>query len=306
MSWYYVKDGQAAGPVPDEALAAQFRGGFIVPTTLIWRSGMKEWQPLSVAAPQLVSTPHLSPSFPAPHSFGSRPVATPPELISGPPPVLPNFFCTLCGQIIPADQLVHISERAVCATCKPAYVQQVSEGVRAPLKQPVLSGAFPGLVIAPQTDLADPAVRLVAHLLDLLFLGLPVVIGYIAFAVIGIGFAGLRMTPTGGGGAGVAEFSAFLIGLACFIGLIFFWMFFYWTWFIGRRGATPGMKIMHVKMVRGNRTPVTYGRALGRAFVFYILNWFTMSLTNLTAFFDAEKRTVVDMICDTRVIKNPN
>ncbi len=31
-----------------------------------------------------------------------------------------------------------------------------------------------------------------------------------------------------------------------------------------------------------------------------------MGLTNITAFFDSERRTVVDMICDTRVVRNEN
>jgi hypothetical protein len=29
-----------------------------------------------------------------------------------------------------------------------------------------------------------------------------------------------------------------------------------------------------------------------------------MGLTNLTAFFDRERRTVVDMMCDTRVVRS--
>ena len=49
MSWYYVKDGQAAGPVPEAALAVQFRSDSLATTTLVWRTGLKEWLPLSVA-----------------------------------------------------------------------------------------------------------------------------------------------------------------------------------------------------------------------------------------------------------------
>ena len=99
-----------------------------------------------------------------------------------------------------------------------------------------------------------------------------------------------------------------LAGLAfiSLAGLALIWVFSYWTFFIGKRGATPGMKIMKVKMVRSSRAPVGYGWALGRALVFYFLNAFTLHLTNLTAFADAERRTFVDMIFDTRVIKNPN
>ena len=80
----------------------------------------------------------------------------------------------------------------------------------------------------------------------------------------------------------------FLISLPLALG----WVFFYWTFFIGRRGATPGMKIMRLELVRADRTDVSYGRAFGRALALDAINLFTMGLTNITAFFDREKRTV--------------
>ena len=49
---------------------------------------------------------------------------------------------------------------------------------------------------------------------------------------------------------------------------------------------------------------VGYGQAFGRALLLYVINAFTMGLTNLSAFFDREKRTVVDMMCNTRVVRN--
>ena len=64
------------------------------------------------------------------------------------------------------------------------------------------------------------------------------------------------------------------------------------------------MKLLKIKMVRADRTPISYGRALGRAVLLYIINSFTMGLTNVTAFFDVEKRTMTDMICNTRVVRN--
>jgi uncharacterized RDD family membrane protein YckC len=60
---------------------------------------------------------------------------------------------------------------------------------------------------------------------------------------------------------------------------------------------------MKIRMVRSDRGPVSMGRALGRFVAFYVINQCTMGLTNLTAFFDAEKRTMVDMLCDTRVVR---
>jgi uncharacterized RDD family membrane protein YckC len=213
--------------------------------------------------------------------------------------VLPNFFCTMCGNVIPADQLVHISGRAVCAACKPRYVQQMQEGLNAPVKVPMLDGTMAGFAIAPQSDLADPATRLVAYILDVIFIGVPVMIGY--FAVIVVMFGAISGINTAGGNASTAL--SIMTVMFVFMGAAFGWVFFYWTWFIGRRGATPGMKIMKLKMVRADRSPVGYGLAFGRAFLLYIINAFTMGLTNITAFFDREKRTLTDMICGTRVLR---
>lgn len=295
MTWYYVNDGKAAGPISDEELLSQLRLGSILPTTLVWRSGMANWRAASEAAAQIqVSPPRVEPTFASP--FAAI-IDAPPELTSGTPPVMSHFFCTYCGTIIPADQLVRISGRNVCAACKLTFVQQVREGLDVPVKAPVL-GAPATFAVVPENDLADPALRLVGYILDLLFIG--VVIGtvfFILMMVLGVATYKSRGSPSGG------EPIIGLIFIAL-IGLAFAGTFFYWAFFIGKGGATPGMKIMKVKMVRADRSRVTYRRALGRAVLLYVINMFTMGLTNITAFFDAEKRTVVDMICDTRVVRN--
>ncbi len=298
MTWYYVKDGTASGPISDDEFASQLRSGTILPTMLVWRSGMAEWQAASSVAAELARRT-ASPVTPVPASQVFPMSAALAEPASNTPPVLPGFFCTYCGNIIPADQLVRIGGRNVCAACKPRYVQQVSEGLSAPVKVPVLGSRT---IIVPENDLADPGLRLVGYILDLLFITIPLVIGYFIVGAIVFGAAA----------AGRKGQTSDTFGMAMMIVMIFFavlafvWVFFYWTYFIGKRGATPGMKIMKVKMVRADRSPVTYSRALGRALLLYIINGCTMGLTNITAFFDKEKRTVVDMICDTRVVRNEN
>ena len=47
MIWYYAKEGAAAGPISDEDMLSRLRDGAMLPTTLIWRSGMAEWQAAS-------------------------------------------------------------------------------------------------------------------------------------------------------------------------------------------------------------------------------------------------------------------
>jgi uncharacterized RDD family membrane protein YckC len=295
MTWYYVRNGEPAGPISDEELLSKLRLGSILPTTMLWRSGMAQWQPASEVTRTLQPAPPVS-SFSSGSSVG---LDVPPELTSGPPPVLPHFFCTYCGNIIPADQLVHISGRAVCATCKPAYVQQVREGLNAPIKAPVLRGfAVSALPAQPESDLADPWLRLVAYLLDWVFVMVPLVIGWFLFFFFVLGSV---MSRAGGASPTPAMATGFIFILSML--LAFGWIFFYWTFFIGRRGFTFGMQIMKLEMVRADRSPVTYARAFSRAVALYIINAFTMGLTNITAFFDSENRTVVDMICDTRVVR---
>ena len=294
MTWYYVKNGEPAGPISDEELLSKLRLGSILPTTMLWRSGMAQWKPVSEVTRTLQPTP------PVPFSSGSSAsLDVPPELASGPPPVLPHFFCTYCGNIIPADQLVHISGRAVCATCKPAYVQQVREGLNAPIRAPVLRGiAVSALPAQPESDLADPWVRLVAYLLDWTFVMVPLVIGWLLFFFFVLGTVVSRTGRT----STTSEMATGFIFILSML-LAFGWIFFYWTFFIGRRGFTPGMQIMKLEMVRADRSPVSYTRAFGRAVILYFINAFTMGLANITAFFDGENRTVVDMICDTRVVR---
>ncbi len=292
MTWYYVKDGEAAGPISDEELLSKLRLGAILPTSLVWRTGMIEWQPASSVAPQIIPVPAPEPSLSP--GLGTV-IDAPPELTAGTPPVLPNFFCTMCGTIIPADQLVRISGRAVCAACKPLYVQQTREGLDAPVKAPVL-GSLRAAPPNGDVDLADPFVRFVAHILDNLFLTVPIIVGFVLFSVL------MGMTAAANNSSEPPV--AVMIGMFAAMGLGLGWVFFYWTWFIGRSGATPGMRIMKIRMVRADRGPVSYGRAFGRFVVFYIINQCTMGLSNLTVFFDREKRTVTDMMFDTRVVRN--
>ena len=303
MTWYYVKDGEAAGPISDDELISKLRTGTVLPTALVWRSGMAEWQPASRAAPQIPASPTLEPANVL-ATAATAATAAAAAIASSPglPPVLPIFFCTACGNIIPADQLVRIGGRNVCGACKPLFVQQITEGMAAPVKVPVVADGFSPAARTAESDLADPWIRLVAHVLDLVFIGIPILFIYLVVFVL----LGIVVGATAGGGNNIspAIASSFILGLTIFMGLAVAWVFFYWTFFLGRRGATPGMRIMKVKMVRGDRGPMSYGRALGRALLLYIINGFTMSLTNLTAFFDRERRTVVDMICDTRVVRS--
>jgi hypothetical protein len=102
MTWYYHSGGQQQGPVSDAELASLLQTGKINRTTPIWREGMADWQPLSIA----------------------RPEGAPPLPVAG-----ASAICAECGQAFPADELVTLNKSLVCAQCKPVFLQRMAEGV---------------------------------------------------------------------------------------------------------------------------------------------------------------------------------
>jgi uncharacterized RDD family membrane protein YckC len=108
MSWYYADAGRQVGPVEESSLDELVRSGVVRDDTLVWREGMANWQPHSIAR-------------------GARP----PVPIPAVPIAADSGFCSECGRPFPASQLVAIGNASVCATCKPVYLQRVREGGQA-------------------------------------------------------------------------------------------------------------------------------------------------------------------------------
>lgn len=102
MTWYYHLGGQQQGPVSDAELANLLQTGKINRATPVWREGMADWQPLSVAWPEGAS---LAPVAGA------------------------SATCAECGRAFPADELVTLNKSLVCAQCKPIFLQRMTEGV---------------------------------------------------------------------------------------------------------------------------------------------------------------------------------
>ena len=107
MNWYYVEQGQQAGPVDDARLDELRRSGKIQAETLVWREGMANWAPYSVA-------------------LGETAAAQAPPLIA---PGAGEAVCTECGGVFPVDQMIRYSNAHVCANCKPVFMQKIAEGV---------------------------------------------------------------------------------------------------------------------------------------------------------------------------------
>ena len=85
----------------------------------------------------------------------------------------------------------------------------------------------------------------------------------------------------------------FLIGTTIHLG-------YYW-FFLARYAATPGKAALTLKVVRGDGSPLSHGRIIGRFFAEF-LSGMILWIGYIIAAFDEQKQALHDRICDTRVI----
>lgn len=190
-------------------------------------------------------------------------------------------FCSECGRATAPDELAHFGDRLICPYCKAAYAQKLREGV-APVGVVTYAGFW---------------IRFVAYLIDAIILG--VVMGILQFAFLGSMFSFPRMADSShpemliGPLLGmIGLLSIISIGLGCT----------YEAFFVTKFGATPGKMALGLKVVRPNGGPIDLGRAIGRYFG-KMLSGIILYIGFIMAGFDAEKKALHDMMCDTRVIK---
>lgn len=191
-------------------------------------------------------------------------------------------YCSECGRATAPDELAQFGDRMVCAYCKQNYAQKLREGVA-----PVTAVAYAGFWI-----------RVVAAIIDFIILG--IVQGIIQWGIIGPRFFRAdRFEP----GMRPEEFLAPMMGLMGTAWLISTALHAcYEAFFVNKMGATPGKMALGLKVVRPNGGPVDLGRAFGRYFA-KILSGIILCIGYIMVAFDAEKRGLHDMICDTRVVK---
>jgi uncharacterized RDD family membrane protein YckC len=78
----------------------------------------------------------------------------------------------------------------------------------------------------------------------------------------------------------------------------------YYTFFVGKFGATPGKMAAKLLIVNPDGSKVSYAKALGRFFSSeYVSGILTLCIGYLIMIWDPEKRTLHDRICSTRVIR---
>lgn len=247
MSWYYAKNKVQLGPVDKTELDRLISTGEITPDTLVWQKGMAAWVPYSQA---------LSPAAAA---------AT-----DG-----PDAVCAECGQTFDKSTMIRHGNAWICPSCKPAFLQKLSEGASVNTGLMHYGGFW---------------IRFVAKFIDGIILMVPIMIVLVAvFAVIG-----------------TANFSDPSDTSAAILQLLFQGLFLvvnaaYCIFFVGKYGATPGKLLLNLRIVDSSGAKISYGRATGRYFA-EILSGLICYIGYIMAAFDPEKQALHDRICNTRVI----
>jgi uncharacterized RDD family membrane protein YckC len=135
----------------------------------------------------------------------------------------------------------------------------------------------------PGIEFGGPGARLVGYIVDVLIasaavLVLVVVFGILAVIIPFLGVIGLLL-------------SVIVVPLA------------YFPYFWAKSGQTPGMKMMHIKVVRdSDGGPITSGQAILRL-IGYWVSGFVFYLGYIWIFVDKRQRGWFDLIAGTIVIK---
>ena len=290
MNWFYAKDGQQAGPVDDTELTRLVSTGDIADSTLVWHSGLPNWQPYAAVA-QAGAEAGGTATLAAVAAGTVRP---------GPG----QAQCSQCGRVLPADEVVRIENMDVCAECKPGFLQRLREGA-----------AVGGVTYAP--TYAGFWIRFGAAVLD----GIILIPFYL---LIGVGFFFLTDLHNLDYTHGVQpqEIARITRGFLPFNLAIQFLLACYSAFCINRFGGTPGKRICGLRVVHGTAGGrVSFLRGLGRfaakmvprAIPGLLAGYLPPALLtplvyiypitdSLFIVFDGQKRALHDMICDTRVL----
>jgi uncharacterized RDD family membrane protein YckC len=149
---------------------------------------------------------------------------------------------------------------------------------------------------APGVEFGDFGPRLVAYIIDGLIVFAVVVLAMLAWVTLWLVSGGLDSGEIGlASGLGLGLVALFVTALTLA----------YFPWFWARRGATPGMKAMGLKVVRdADGGPISGGQAVLRL-VGYWISGAVFYLGYIWILVDKRRRGWHDLIAGTVVIKAP-
>lgn len=105
--------------------------------------------------------------------------------------------------------------------------------------------------------------------------------------------------------SGNADLRQIMIFLLLYTALLTILWGFYFTYFIGSTGQTPGKKLLGIMVVRTNGSPMDYKTAFNR-FIGYTISGSVFLLGFAWALFDPNKQTWHDKMAQTIVVKTTN
>jgi uncharacterized RDD family membrane protein YckC len=309
MSWYYAQANQPQGPVDDSQFESLIAGGVIRANTLVWRHGMKDWQPLAAVRPEFappasaIAGPRPAAAAPRPVPVAKVPVARNPVANPVPSPAsnaAPNTNDANDGgnaraAIVP-DQSAAASETP--AASSPSASPQAWSAPTSAASSP--TGAF----TAPSSDqsawggstrvYAGFWIRFLARIIDGVILN--IAFG-IVFSVPMFMILGPRMSA-----ADPSNSLAFLAFVPVLFAGVVLVQLIYEVAFLVTKGATPGKMVLGLRVVPADGGRISMGLAVGRYFA-HFLSGMILSIGYIMAAFDDRKRALHDRICNTFVIR---
>ena len=262
--WYYAADGaQQAGPVSAQQLVDLLQAGSITPNTLVWRTGLDNWQPLQHSLEEL-GVHAVVPSAP---ERALEPVSEP---VLDPVPES-------------ARPAANHQFGAVDTSASP-YVPPTSAVLG---EEPIVKGG--------EVVYAGFWKRVAAYTIDAIVVGM---VGGIIGGVIG-GMLGVMLLGTGSTSANT---SGMLIiqGLANLAGVALGVAYFGWM-HSSSSMATLGKMAIGIKVVREDGSRISFMRGMGRYFAL-IVSSIPLGFGFVMAGFTERKRALHDMMCDTVVV----
>jgi len=203
---------------------------------------------------------------------------------------LPADFCGRCGKPLSGrEKPPFLSTRAHRRSeLEPELVKGGSDEVPAATPAAPSPRPRPRPTGASQTKAGEAAgfgIRFLAFLVDEMILGIPLLLGGLALMTSMTSFA---LGPS----ASLLSAAFSLYSLFCI---------FYYVYFWGARGATPGKSLLGLTVVTDSgETPIGYGRALLRL-VGYGASSLLLGLGFLLIAFSPDRRALHDRIAGTRV-----
>jgi len=209
-------------------------------------------------------------------------------------------YCSKCGSEIS-------NATAFCPTCGQAVTVLVAP---APALAAITSASMPLAPIAPASAgyggvaYAGFWLRFVAYLIDGAISGIAFVILLIPlFVLTGAGAALSRI----GSGEDISDDVAAFLGIGFIFG--FFGIVFLVSWLYYALSesspwqATPGKKMLNLKVTDMTGEPISFGRASGRFFARIITHMIPLEIGFILAGFTEKKQAIHDMIASCLVLR---